>query len=74
MTIQIKANGPIGAMTVTADPKGNVKGFVAHPEVMLPLVDGKLDIAGALGIGVLSVIKDIGLKRTLCWRYHFSNK
>lgn len=62
MTIQIKANGPIGAMTVTADPKGNVKGFVAHPEVMLPLVDGKLDIAGALGIGVLSVIKDIGLK------------
>ena len=47
---------------------------MAHPEVMLPLVDGKLDSAGALGIGVLSVIKDIGLKRTLCWRYHFSNK
>lgn len=62
MTIQIKANGHIGAMTVTADSKGNVKGFVAHPDVMLPLVDGKLDIAGALGIGVLSVIKDIGLK------------
>ena len=49
-------------MTVTADPKGNVKGFVANPEVMLPLKDGRLDIAGAVGIGVLSVIKDIGLK------------
>jgi molecular chaperone Hsp33 len=49
-------------MTVTADPKGNVKGFVANPEVMLPLKDGKMDIAGAVGIGVLSVIKDIGLK------------
>ncbi len=62
LTVQIKGNGPIGAMTVTADPKGNVKGFVAHPEVMLPLKDGKLDIAGAVGIGVLSVIKDIGLR------------
>ena len=62
LTLQIKGNGPIGAMTVTADPKGNVKGFVGNPEVMLPLKDGKLDIAGAVGIGVLSVIKDIGLK------------
>lgn len=62
LTVQIKGNGPIGAMTVTADPKGNVKGFVGNPEVMLPLKDGKLDIAVAVGIGVLSVIKDIGLK------------
>lgn len=62
LTVQIKGNGPIGAMTVTADPKGNVKGFVGNPEVMLPLKNGKLDIAGAVGIGVLSVIKDIGLK------------
>lgn len=62
VTIQIKGNGPIGAMTVTADARGRVKGFVSHPEVMLPLKNGRLDIAGALGIGVLSVIKDIGLK------------
>ena len=62
LTIQIKGNGPIGSMTVTANPKGEVKGFVANPQVMLPLKDGKMDIAGAVGIGVLSVIKDIGLK------------
>jgi molecular chaperone Hsp33 len=62
VTIQIKGDGPIGSMTVTADPRGRVKGYVANPQVMLPLKDGKLDIAGALGIGVLSVIKDIGLK------------
>ena len=62
LTIQIKGNGPIGQMTVTADAKDRVKGFVANPEVMLPLKDGKLDVAGAVGIGVLSVIKDIGLK------------
>ncbi len=62
VTIQIKSDGPIGSMTVTADSKGRVKGYVANPQVMLPLKDGKLDIAGAVGIGVLSVIKDIGLK------------
>ncbi|MDO5402057.1 MAG: Hsp33 family molecular chaperone HslO [Eubacteriales bacterium] len=62
VTIQIKGDGPIGSMTVTADSKGRVKGYVANPQVMLPLKNGRLDIAGALGIGVLSVIKDIGLK------------
>lgn len=62
LTVQIKGNGPIGSMTVTANPKGEVKGFVGNPQVMLPLKDGKLDIADAVGIGVLSVIKDIGLK------------
>lgn len=62
LTVQIKGNGPIGSMTVTANPKGEVKGFVGNPQVMLPLKDGKPDIADAVGIGVLSVIKDIGLK------------
>lgn len=62
VTIQIKGDGPIGSMTVTANPNGRVKGYVANPQVMLPLKNGKLDVAGALGIGVLSVIKDIGLK------------
>ena len=62
LTVQIKGNGPIGSMTVTANPKGEVKGFVGNPQVMLPLKDGRLDIADAVGIGVLIVIKDIGLK------------
>ena len=62
LTVRIKGNGPIGQLTVTADPKGNVKGFVGNPQVMLPLKDGRIDVAGALGIGVLSVTKDMGLK------------
>lgn len=63
LTIKIEGDGPIKGLTVTADSKGNVKGYVFHPEVMLPPNDkGKLDVAGALGIGVLSLIKDIGLK------------
>ena len=63
LTLKIQGDGPIEAITVTADSIGNVKGYVNHPEVMLPPnAKGKLDVAGAIGIGVLSVIKDIGLK------------
>lgn len=63
ITIQIKGDGPIGGLTVTADAKANVKGYVNNPEVMIPLNSaGQLDVEKALGIGVLSVIKDIGLK------------
>lgn len=62
LTVRIKGNGPIGQMAVTVDPNGHVKGFVGNPQVMLPLKDGRIDVAGALGIGVLSVTKDLGLK------------
>lgn len=63
LTIKIQGDGPIGGLTVTADSMGNVKGYVFNPEVMLPPNEkGKLDVGGALGVGVLTVIKDIGLK------------
>ncbi len=63
LTLQIQCSGPIGGLTVTADGKANVKGYVKNPEVMLPPnAYGKLDVGGALALGVLSVIKDMGLK------------
>lgn len=63
LTIKIQGDGPIQGLAVTADSHGNVKGYVYNPSVMLPPnSQGKLDVGGALGIGVLSVIKDIGLK------------
>lgn len=62
LTLQIKGDGPIGGLTVTADASANVKGYVENPDVMLPPKDGKLDVGGALGIGLLNVIKDMGLK------------
>ena len=63
LTIKIQGDGPIGGLVVTADSHGEVKGYAFNPEVMLPPNDkGKLDVGGALGVGVLSVIKDIGLK------------
>ncbi len=62
LTIQIKCSGPIGGLTVTADSRGHVKGYVYEPGVMLPPKNGKLDVGGALGQGVMNVIKDMGLK------------
>lgn len=63
LTLQIKCNGPIQGLTVTADSQANVKGYVYDPDIMLPPSPlGKLDVGGALGAGVLSVIKDMGLK------------
>ena len=63
LTLQIKGTGPIGGITVTADSKGTVKGYTIHPETMLPPSSlGKLDVGGAIGEGMLTVIKDLGLK------------
>ena len=63
LTIQIKCDGPIQGLTVTSDITGDVKGYVENPDVMLPpSKKGKLDVATALGLGVLNVIKDMGLK------------
>lgn len=63
LTLQVKGSGPIGGITVTADEKANVKGYVNNPDVDLPLnSEGKLDVAEAVGLGIMNVIKDIGLK------------
>lgn len=62
LTLQIKADGPLGGITVTSDAHANVKGYVENPDVMLPPKNGKLDVGGAVGIGLLNVIKDMGLK------------
>lgn len=63
LTLQIQCSGPIGGLTVTAKSDGTVKGYVNNPDVMLPPNSkGKLDVGGALDLGVLSVIKDMGMK------------
>ena len=63
ITLQIKGDGPVGGLTVTADGNGHVKGYANVPDVILPAnAQGKLDVGGAVGNGVLSVIRDMGLK------------
>lgn len=63
LTLQIHAGGPLKGITVTADSQGNVKGYVGNPDVCIPANSkGKLDVAGAVGVGFMNVIKDMGLK------------
>ena len=62
LTLQVRGDGPLGGITVTADSQGNAKGYVLNPEAMMPPKNGKLDVGGAVGIGLLNVIKDMGLK------------
>ena len=60
ITLQIKGDGPIGGLTVTADMNGHVKGYANVPDVILSAnAQGKLDVGGAVGAGVLSVIRDM---------------
>ncbi|MBU9739721.1 Hsp33 family molecular chaperone HslO [Diplocloster agilis] len=63
LTLQIRGDGPLGGITVTADAMARVKGYVNEPSVLLHAnQQGKLDVAGAVGHGYLRVIKDMGLK------------
>ena len=58
LTLQVKGDGPMHGLTVTADAKAHV--------LLPPNAKGKLDVGGAIGNGILSVIKDMGLKEPYC--------
>ena len=63
LTLQVRGSGPMKGMTVTADAEANVKGYAINPVVLIPAnKQGKLDVAEAVGIGILNVIKDLGMK------------
>lgn len=63
LTLQIHGAGPVHGLTATADAKGNVKGYADNPQAMMPPNHlGKLDVGGVIGAGVLTVMKDMGLK------------
>ena len=63
ITLQIRGDGPLGALTAVADSRSRVRGCVDNPLVERPLnAQGKLDVGGGVGQGTLSVITDLGLK------------
>lgn len=63
LTLHFKGDGPARQILATAYGDGRVKGYISNPYVDLPLNDqGKLDVGGSLGVGDLTVIKDLGLK------------
>ncbi|MEG1427697.1 MAG: Hsp33 family molecular chaperone HslO, partial [Oscillospiraceae bacterium] len=62
ITLKFNGRGPIGNIIAISDSRGNVRGYVDHPQLELPLQSsGKLDVGGAVGKeGRLGVIKDFG--------------
>ena len=63
LTVIFKGDGPAKQILATSFADGRVKGYVANPYVDLPLNEaGKLDVGGSLGIGELTVVKDLGLR------------
>ena len=63
LTLMLRGAGEMKGVTVTADSSANVKGYPTVANVCIPANDkGKLDVSGAIGAGMLSVVKDLGLK------------
>ena len=72
LTLQLKGEGPAQQVLCTASSDGAVKGYIANPKVELPAkADGSPDVGGALGLGVLTCIRDTGLKEPYVGRIDF---
>ena len=63
ITLRVLGDGPLGAVVVTADAKGKVRGYVQNPNIHLPSPKpGKLAVGAAVGKGLLNITRDLGLK------------
>jgi len=63
LSIDIRGSGPLGGIIAVADNKSRVKGYTINPLTDIPRKpNGKTDVSGAIGIGVLTITKDMGLK------------
>ncbi|ASV67695.1 MULTISPECIES: Hsp33 family molecular chaperone HslO [Cytobacillus] len=64
ITIKIEGNGPLGPLLVDSNAKGEVRGYVTHPQVHFESnAQGKLDVRRGVGTeGTLTVVKDIGMR------------
>lgn len=72
VTLQFKGDGPAQQVLCTAGSDGSVKGFIANPLVDIPVKeDGSPDVGGALGIGVLTCIRDTGMKEPYVGKIDF---
>jgi len=57
VSLEFSGDGPLGSILVDATPDGDVRGYVSRPRTDLPPRAGKLDVGGALGRGLLCVLR-----------------
>lgn len=57
VSLYFRGDGPIEMVFAEADYEGGVRGYTPQPQVMRPLVNGQLDLAGAIGRGFLNVVR-----------------
>lgn len=71
ITVTINGGGPLGPIVVVGNSKGNVKGYVSHPNTeSTHLYPGKLDVGSAVGKdGSITVIRDLGLREPYVGSY-----
>jgi molecular chaperone Hsp33 len=55
--LELRGDGPLGAIVAIADPQGLVRGYVSRPGVDAPRRDGRIDVPGGVGRGTLSVVR-----------------
>ena len=60
VTLQVSSKGPVRSILVEADGAGQVRGYLGQPAVNIPSRNGKLDVSGAVGKGILHVIRETG--------------
>ncbi|MDU7150765.1 MAG: Hsp33 family molecular chaperone HslO [Peptoniphilus grossensis] len=65
ITLSINGDGPAGKIVATCKNDGYVKGYVTNPGADLPTreADGKIDVAGIVGEGNLTLVMDTGMKK-----------
>ncbi len=72
ITLQFKGDGPAQQVLCTAGSDGSVKGYIVNPLVDLPpKKDGSPDVGGALGTGVLTCIRDAGMREPYVGKIDF---
>ncbi|NQV19021.1 MAG: Hsp33 family molecular chaperone HslO [Armatimonadetes bacterium] len=63
LTLKLQCEGPIGGALVTANNKGEIKGYINNPQIKLLFSSEKIiDVKAAIGKGLITIIKDLGLK------------
>ena len=61
VSLQVNCRGPVRRILAEADGRGYVRGYLGRPTADMPSRNGKLDVGGVVGKGVLHVLKEVGL-------------